>query len=293
MFVHLHSTATLITNSKKLPRGEHDLQIIEATIINLDNQKIHLSITTWLPKNTDNTTHIDTVTKNDVIDLDGAITEIKNNKLAINAYRLQINSYDPLNLPTNKSYILAAGFVETKAKQQEDQMTFRMNASQHKGDKTAANPFNEYSIFCSHDIFQTHLSARTSRLQPRSKLWISGDFGVDDNDLYVQLNSIEYMYSQPTKQTKPPSTPSIEKSDKLKFLVSLSESSQSKTSSDPTHPTTTTATTRKRKTTSSSTITDTEQIVETDEGKPSNKNKKINKKSDLASNQLDLPDFQL
>src|SRR5438132_11425954 len=44
-----------------------------------------------------------------------------------------------------------AGIVKTQPKQQQDQMVFKLSASQHKGDRTATNPFNECSIFCIHD----------------------------------------------------------------------------------------------------------------------------------------------
>ncbi|CAG8576252.1 4530_t:CDS:2, partial [Paraglomus occultum] len=186
------SADPLITSVKKLNRGEHDLQLIEAYTINLDDQYVNLSITAWLPKNITTTAHINTVNRNDIVDLDGTITEIKDNKLSITAYRLEINNYDHLNLPTNKSCILAAGIVDTKPQQQKNQIFFRISASQHKGDKTATNPFNQCSIFCTHDASQTHLLARTTKLLPRSKVWVTGDFGVDENQLYVQLDNMEY-----------------------------------------------------------------------------------------------------
>ncbi|CAG8639206.1 812_t:CDS:1, partial [Paraglomus occultum] len=92
------------------------------------------------------------------------------------------------------SYILTAGIIKTTP-QQEDQIVFRISAAQHKGNRTATNPFNECSIFCMHDTSQAHLQAHTTKLQPRSKVWIMGDFGVDEDQLYVQLDNMEYMYS--------------------------------------------------------------------------------------------------
>ncbi|CAG8661547.1 898_t:CDS:1, partial [Paraglomus occultum] len=89
------------------------------------------------------------------------------NSLTIIACRFEINDYSHLNLPANKSCILAAGIVDTKPQQQQDQIFFRISASQHKDDKT---PLTN-AAFSAHT---TPLNAPTSayyKLQPQSIIW--------------------------------------------------------------------------------------------------------------------------
>ena len=82
---------------------------------------------------------------------------------------------------------------------------------------------------------------------------------------------------QPTTQTKTPSTPSITKSEKLKYFISLSESSSSSA--------TTTTTTNKKE--NKQYVCDVVVEITNDEKK---KTKKIN---DIATNMLEVQDFEL
>ncbi|CAG8596451.1 6291_t:CDS:2 [Paraglomus occultum] len=190
MFIYVDTTCLVkqITETTA-----HDYIIVQchASAYNFVRTHIKLLIKLFIPLNSVQTP-VYKPNKDDVIKVFGSITNIKDDICEISAYRCQNTCYDAKSLPQNSTHIICMGILNDQPQLQESYWNFNLSCKQFVGKNTSGIKCYECDILCSRHESISRLTGRSASAKKGSRLIITGEIEVSENQLYCDLHHFEF-----------------------------------------------------------------------------------------------------
>ncbi|CAG8644262.1 10953_t:CDS:2, partial [Paraglomus occultum] len=136
MFYHFLSSATTIKSVRTSIRGQYDYYVANASFLNSDKSHADIIIEAFIPLTQTDSETINRFKKDDIIELEGNITNDTNNNLKITAYRLRVLQNPPPELPSLCTWIHTLGTVNSPPVEKNNRLSFNFITSQYTGGKT-------------------------------------------------------------------------------------------------------------------------------------------------------------